>query len=167
MGVQPRSSLGQMSTGGGHSQLQETMGFQMSLGSFSSTERDIGEWWRQELQKVMVEAGKEEKCLSKERGDHHKVAPPITVIVDAGWSKRSHCLSYNAKSGVDIITGQVTGNLLYIGVRSKYCSACTWGILMEQHNCYKNWEESSSQMEPDVILKGFKQAEEVHGLRYM
>ncbi len=161
---------GQMSTGGGHSRLQETMGVfgvpVMAGKNFVSTERDIGEWWRKQLNEVMVEAGKEEKRLAEERGDFNEGVPAITVIVDGGWSKRSHRHSYNAKSGVGIIIGQATGKLLYIGMRNKYCTACTQGIPVEQHNCYKNWNESSSQMEPDIILEGFKQAEEVHGVRY-
>ena len=43
---------GQMSTGGGHSKLQETMGVLgvpvMSARHFINTERDIGEWWRKQ-----------------------------------------------------------------------------------------------------------------------
>ena len=88
------------------------------------------------------------------------------MIVDGGWSKRSHRHSYNAKSGVGIIIGQATGKLLHIGVRNKYFSTCTHGVPADQHVCYKNWDASSSEMEPDIILEGFKQAEEVHGVRY-
>lgn len=161
---------GQMSTGGGHSKLQETMGVLgipvMSARHFINTERDIGEWWRQQLQEMMVEAGKEEKRLAEERGNFHEGVPAITVVVDGGWSKRSHRHSYNAKSGVGIIIGHATGKLLYIGVRNKYCTGCTQGVPRDQHTCYKNWDESSSQMEPDIILEGFKQAEMVHGVRY-
>jgi len=61
---------GQMSTGGGHSQLQESMGVLgvpvMTPKSFTSTEREIGDWWKQELEKVMLEAGREEKRLAEE-----------------------------------------------------------------------------------------------------
>ena len=39
------------------------------------------------------------------------------------------------------------------------------GISKDKHTCYKNWDESSSQMEADIISEGFKQAKEVHGLR--
>ena len=162
---------GQMSTGGGHSRLQETMGTLgvpvMSKNNFTRTERDIGKWWQMQLQEMMLEAGKAERELAEERGDYHEGVPAITVIVDGGWSKRSHRHSYNAKSGVGIVIGQATGKLLYIGVRNKYCTACTQGISSEKHVCFKNWDESSSQMEPDIILKGFQQAERVHGVRYM
>ena len=161
---------GQMCTGGGHSKLQETMAVLgvpvMSPRQFISTERDIGMWWQQELKQVMVEAGKEEKRLAEERGDFHEGVPAITVVVDCGWSKRSHRHSYNAKSGVGIIAGQTTGKLLFIGVRNKYCTACKQGSPPDQHTCFKNWEKSSSEMEPDIILEGFTQSEKVHGVRY-
>ena len=75
--------------------------------------------------------------------------PAITVVVDGGWSKRSHKHSYNGKSGVVVITGQQTG----------YCSACAQQI---QHYYYKNWDASSSEMEIDIILECFMQAEQVH-----
>lgn len=77
---------GQMSTGGGHSQLEETMSLVgvpvMTKMSFISTERDVGEWWKQELQESMAEAGREEKWLAVERKQYHEGVPAITVIVD-------------------------------------------------------------------------------------
>ena len=96
----------------------------------------------------------------------HEGVPAITVIIDGGWSKRSHSHSYNAKSGVAIILGRRTGKLLHIGIRNKYCTACTQGVPKEKHDCYKNWDQSSSQMETGIILEGFQQAETSHGLRY-
>ena len=62
---------GQMSTGGGHSHLHETMGVLgvpvMPAKNFINTKRDIGGWWQKQLQEVMVKAGKEEKWLAEER----------------------------------------------------------------------------------------------------
>ena len=57
-------------------------------------------------------------------------------------SKRAHKHSYNATSGVGIIIG----------------------ISQEKHQCYKNWDESSSQMETDIIVEGFVKAEATHGV---
>ena len=159
-----------MSTGGGHAQLQETMSVfgvpVMTKKSFIRTEKDRGEWWRMRLNESMIEAGKEEKRLAEERGDYHNGVPAITVVVDGGWSKHSHKHTYNAKSGVGIIIGKCTGKLLHIGVRNKYCTSCTQGIPKDKHDCYKNWDESSSQMETDIILEGFRAAEKIHGVRY-
>ena len=119
-----------------------------------------------ELNDSIIEAGKEEKRLAEEAGEYHQGVPSITVVVDGGWSKRAHRHSYNAKSGVRIIIGQSTGKLLYLGVRNKYCSSCANGISIDKHKCHKNWEESSSEMEPDIILEGFLAAEKMHGVRY-
>ena len=161
---------GQMSTGGGHSTLTESMGMVgvpvMTKRSFMATERTIGEWWRERLHQSMIDAGKQEKQLAIDRGDFHEGVPAITVIVDGGWSKRSHRHSYNAKSGVGIIIGLETNKLLHVSVRNKYCAACATGIPKDHHSCYHNWEDSSSGMETDTILEGFLEAEKVHGLRY-
>ena len=158
---------GQMVTGGGYASLSNTMSVLgvpvMSKGSFTPTQSDIGEWWHQKLNDAMIEAGKQEKKLAEERDDYHQGVPCITVIVDGGWSKRSHKHSYNAKSGVGIVIGLCTGKLLHICVRNKYCAACAQGVSQDNHQCYKNWEESSSQM---VILDGFMKAEATHGVRY-
>ena len=110
----------------------------------------------------MIEAGREEKRLAQENGDYHQGVPAITVIVDGGWCKQSHKHSYNAKSGVAIITDLRTGKLLHIGVRNEYCANCAQGI--QSHKCYKNWSESSSQMERDIILEGFVKSEAMHGV---
>ena len=161
---------GQMSTGGGHSRLEEVMSVAgipvMTSASFVQTEREIGEVWKQQLLETMAEAGREEKRLAELRNEYHEGIPAITVIVDGGWSKRAHKHSYNANSGVAIIIGAATKKLLYIGVRNKYCSACTRNIPRDKHVCFRNWSESSSEMETDIILEGFLEAERVHGVRY-
>ena len=160
---------GQMATGTGHSQLQESLSAMgipvMTKASFISTERDIGECWKRMLLSSMAEAGREEKRIAEEKGSFHEGVPAITVIVDGGWSKRSHKHSYNAKSGVAIIIGKETGKLLFIGVRNKYCHACASGK-KNNHACFRNWNASSSEMETDIILEGFIEAEKVHGVRY-
>ena len=88
------------------------------------------------------------------------------MIVDGGWSKRLHRHSYNANSGVAIITGRETGKILFIGVRNKFCTACSRGISRDKHVCFKNWDQCSSEMETDIILEGFLQAEKMHEVRY-
>jgi len=154
-----------MATGGGHKKLRETMAFlgvpTMSRTSFITTERDIGDWWRQQLEKSMKKAGREERRLAIENNEYHEGVPAITVVIDGGWSK-SH--SYNAKSGVGVIIGLRTNKLLHIGVRNKECTGCQRGF--KEHTCFKNWNDSSSPMETDIILEGFKRAEKDHGVRY-
>ena len=122
------------------------------------------------MEKSCNEAAAEERKLAVEKGSFHEGVPAITVIVDGGWSKRSHKHSYNAKSGVAIIIGKETGKLLYMGVRDKYCGVCTQaeraGKEPQVHECHKNWDGPSSSMETDILIEGFKQAER-HGLRYI
>ncbi len=81
-----------MSTGGGHSALEEIMSIMgvpvMTKNSFIDTERAIGEMWKQELLQSMAEAGREERQLVMERGEYHEGVPAIAVVVDGGWSKR-------------------------------------------------------------------------------
>ncbi len=70
----------QMTTGGGHSHLEESMGVLgipvMTKPSIISTERSIGEWWQEKLMESMREASWEEKRLAgkkrgwQKRGDH-------------------------------------------------------------------------------------------------
>lgn len=79
---------GQMVTGGGHSNLEESMSIVgvpvMTNASFVQTERAIGEAWKQELLESMAEAGREEKRLAEQRNEYHEGVPAITVIVDGG-----------------------------------------------------------------------------------
>ncbi len=109
--------------------------------NFTDTVKSIGLWWQEQLQDLMAQAGEEEKGQAEECGDYHHGVPAITVIVDAGWSKRSHRHSHNAKSGVGIIIGQASGKILHIGVRNKYSTAHTQGVPQEKHVCFKNWDE--------------------------
>ena len=68
-------------------------------------------------------------------------------------------------------TGAATGKLLHIGVRNKYCYTCTTAESQQrtpgEHRCFKNWTSSSQAMEADIIVDGFKQAEQKYELRYM
>ena len=95
-----------------------------------------------------------ERQLAIDRGEYHEGVPAISVVVDCGWCKRSHRHTYNAKSGVGIIIGLATKKILHISVRNKYCSGCATGSPHDEHQCYKNWTESSSAMETSAILEG-------------
>ena len=159
---------GQMCTGGGHMPLAETMvvlGVQtMSKQSFVSTERKICEWWRDLFEQSMTSAGKEEREIDN---SYHQGVPAITVIVDDGWSKRTHKYSYNAKSGVAIIIGKATGKILFMGVHNEFCSICNQHPEQPpSHTCFQNWNGSSAAMKTDIIVEGFKKCEQQHGIRY-
>ena len=54
-----------------------------------------------------------------------------------------------------------------MGVRNKYCAVCynkAYDGNPPQHTCFLNWNGSSSAMEADIILDGFRNCEEQHGV---
>ena len=120
----------------------------MSKQTFHSTEEELGRALRILLIEEMETTGREEHRLAVGRGDSHKGVPAITVIVDGGWSKRSHTHHYNANSGVAVVIGKLTKQLLYLGVRSNFCAVCARAEKVGQepraHNCHLNWSGSSS-----------------------
>ena len=71
----------------------------------------------------MQAAGKQERELAIHQGSFHQGIPAITVVVDAGWSKRTHKHTYNALSGVGVNFGKHMGKLLYLDVRNKFCAS--------------------------------------------
>ena len=167
--------LGQLSTGGGEAHLEEQLSYMdippMAPKTFHILESSMSKVLESQMAREITKAGNEERVLALQRNDTHEGVPSITVIVDGGWSKRSHKHSYNANSGVGVIFGAVTKKLLFIGVRNRYCSICAIaknkGTTPKQHQCFLNWTGSSCAMEPDIITEGFQRSEEMHGLRYM
>ena len=167
--------LGQMSTGGGNSRLDNVLKTMGVLGKpkrmFMATEQFLGEEMKQLLLKSMAEAGREEKEHAIAQSHYHQGVPYVSVVADGGWSKRTHKHSYNAKSGVAVIFGLHTKKLLFLGVRNKYCSMCAVAEHKEQaapqHACYHNWAGSSCAMESDIIAKGFRLSETTHKIRYL
>ena len=73
------------------------------------------------------------EAAGRSKGSVPEWVPAITVIVDGGWSKRSHRHTYNASSGVTIIIRKETGKLLFFGVRNKYCTACARNTPRDKH----------------------------------
>ena len=75
----------------------------------------------------MLEAGKQENALAVSNGDITEDGTPfITVIVDGGWSHRSHGHRYTSNSGVACVIGAKTKKLLHLDVRNKYCAMCLY-----------------------------------------
>ena len=167
--------LGQMSTGGGNARLEKvltTMGVPgMRKQLFRSTEQFLGESMKEQLVQSMAAAGQKERELAISSNNYHQGVPYVSVVADGGWSKRSHKHSYNAKSGVAVIFGLKTKQLLFLGVRNKYCSVCAVAehkkVSPKQHICYRNWDRSSCAMESDIIVEGFRLSEATHGIRYL
>ena len=117
---------GAMSAGSGASGLSEmlsTMGIaSISKTSFTCFEKLIGKWWQERLDKDLIEAGKEELRLATAEGKFHEGIPSISVIVDGGWSQRSHKHAYNALGGVAIIIGARTSEYSLQAFQRSYVS---------------------------------------------
>ena len=167
--------LGQMSTGGGLNRLNATLALLdvpgMYKRMFAATEALLGMEMMKQLATSMQKVATEEREHAINMNSYHQGIPAITVVVDGGWSKRSHKHSYNAKSGVAVIFGRHTKRLLHLGVRNKFCSVCAISTnkacAIPTHTCYKNWTGSSAAMESDIIAEGFRLSEQLYGLRYM
>ncbi|EZA62614.1 hypothetical protein X777_07428 [Ooceraea biroi] len=120
----------------------------------------------------MKMAGEEEKQLAIERNEIINGIPYITVVADGSWMKRSYGSAYDSPSGVGAIIGYCTGKVLFVGVRNKYYVLCDMveqrGVEVRKHKCYKNFDSnaSSTRMESDAIVEGFKSSLEIHGLIY-
>ena len=167
--------LGQMTTGGGLTRLNTTLacldvpGMQKRM--YTATETLLGTEMMKQLALSMEKIATEERENAISIDSFHQGVPAITVVVDGGWSKRSHKHSYNAKSGVAVIFGKHSKKLLCLGVRNKFCSVCAISNnkLREipAHSCYKNWNGSSAAMESDMIAEGLRLSEKMYNLRYM
>lgn len=77
-------------------------------------------------------------------------------------------LSINTFQGC--IIGFRTGKILYLGIRNKYCTVCARAKNIEPetppHKCFKNWSGTSTAMESDIIVEGFKISISAHNLKY-
>jgi hypothetical protein len=162
--------MGTINVGCGFSQLNELAACLnmpgMSYNLYQKIENNLNEIFEEECWQSMIEAGREEAKIAIESGnvDENNV-PLITVIADGAWCKRSYRTNYNAKSGAACIVGEKTGKILFLGIRNKYCAMCSKNQ-EKSHLCFKNWDGSSSAMESDIILEGYKLSMEMHGVKY-
>ena len=113
--------LGQVATGGGAEHLEEQFTClqvsSVTKATFVHLECYLGAAFEKLVSDSLLAACKEEKELAIASGHYHERVTAITVVVDGGWSKRSHKHSYNAKSGVGVIFWASTKKLLFTGVR--------------------------------------------------
>lgn len=120
----------------------------------------------------MEKAGSREREMAIEKGQVDGDGVPwITVYIDGSWSKRSYGTNFNALSGMVGIIGKNTGEVLFIGIRNKFCSICVRAenlqIMPRDHICYRNWEGSAPAMEANMLVQGFALSESMHGVRYL
>ena len=167
--------LGQIATGGRADHLEEQMACvhipSLSGPCFIEMEELIGTAFEDMVSKELLVAGQVEKELAIANNSYHgggdNCAPAITVVVDAGWNKRSHRHSYNANSGVGVIFGAATTRLLYIGVRNKYCLMCA--VSKGKDILHQNAIATAAGLAAPVawrLTSGFLQLESMHSVRY-
>ena len=63
-----------------------------------------------------------------------------------------------------------TRKIVYYGVRNKICCICDMAKAKKQkpkeHKRFKNWSKSANSMEKRILVQGFTQSMEMHGVMY-
>lgn len=115
-------------------------------------------------------AAVEEKKMSEEKG----MIAGITVSGDGTWRKRGFLSLY----GITTLIGWLTGKIIDINVKCKYCKSCEFWKDKEGTAEYEEWAEShkdkcdmnhegsAGKMEVDAIVEMFSRSESLHGLKY-
>ena len=110
--INAQAVLGQVASGGRVEHLEEQLTCLqvpfVTKATFIHLERYLGAAFEQLVSDSLLAAGREEKDLAIASGHYHEGVPAFTVVVNSGWSKRSHKHSYNAKSGMGVIFGAST-----------------------------------------------------------
>ncbi|GBP66326.1 hypothetical protein EVAR_77944_1 [Eumeta japonica] len=166
---------GIISIGGGYSQLEEFSAAlnlpMMSNNTYQTIHDVLSKNWQKVTQESMDEAAEKERNIAISEGKvSAKGTPIIDMIADGCYGKRSYKTNYSALSGAGAIIGKKTGAILYLGIRNKYCYTCDRAEKKKKpikaHPCFKNYSGSSTGMETDIIVEGFKQSIETHNLIY-
>ncbi|KAL4084689.1 hypothetical protein QTP88_027614 [Uroleucon formosanum] len=162
-----------MSNGCGFTHLQQFLSTLeipcLSSNTYKKEHDKISEGYEIAATKEMELAAREEAQLAIKSGEVGADSIlHISVVADGSWCKRSYRTQYNSLSGAAAIIGYRTKKVLYIGIRNKYCSTCVRSNEPSPHKCSRNWPvtSSSSGMEASIIVEGFKNSEEMYGLRY-
>ncbi|XP_077260812.1 uncharacterized protein LOC143896691 [Temnothorax americanus] len=165
-----------ITVGSGYAQLEEfCAGINvpcMSEKTYIKSRENVIDYFEKTAMESMIMAGELEKQLALERNETINGIPYITVVADGSWMKRSYGHAYDSLSGVGAILGHRTKKVLFVGIRNKFCTVCDMaerkGLEPNSHKCYKNFDRraSSTSMESDAIVEGFKCSLEMHGLIY-
>jgi hypothetical protein len=109
--------------------------------------------------------------LKKDKFDLMALHGSLYIYVDGSWSKRCYGTNFNSLSGMVGSIGSHTGEILFIGIKNKFCSICARtenkNEQTRDHVCFKNWNYSSPAMESAMAVEGFSMSEEMHNLRYI
>lgn len=168
------ATTGIVASGIGFSQFEELCSA-MNIPVFSSKcysklEEEVFEKWNKTASASMETAAQMEKEIAIAEGRIKNGYPVVDVYVDGSWCARSYGTNYKASSGTAAIIGRRTGQVLYIGIKNKYCLVCARAehknMSPKQHKCFKNYEGSSSSMETEIIVEGFTSSITMYGIIY-
>ncbi|XP_039299425.1 uncharacterized protein LOC120355167 [Nilaparvata lugens] len=171
MDINSAAVAGSITNGGGFLALQRLLSSMnihaMNKKTYEKHEALISKDWEETAIEEMRKAAEEEIRLAKERGDvNNEGVPLLTVVADGSWAKRSYRRNYNSLSGMAAIVGYHTRQVLYFGVKNKYCVTCTRKPGDTHHTCFKNWNGSSSSMEAATIVEGFLASGGMYNVQY-
>ncbi|KAK5649738.1 hypothetical protein RI129_000767 [Pyrocoelia pectoralis] len=166
---------GSMSIGIGHSQCEELFAVLdipfMAPKTFAKCTLSVKKVGNYYTINEIKKNGQVEKQLAIENGNVNADGTPyIHVICDGGWAKRSYGHGYSSSSGVAVIIGAETKKILFVGVRNKICSTCSYAkrnnVIVKKHVCALNFNGPSTSMEQDIIVDGFCESLSQHGIMY-
>jgi hypothetical protein len=146
----------------------------MSFPTFSKIEKGSFHQMTEDTQlAALKQNGEEEVALARELGQVETVNGKeyvwTEVYGDGQWAKRSYNNAGTSLSGSAVLIGKLCGKPLFVGVRNSFCFICCIHAKSDpkpQHTCFKNWDKGASAMEASIMLEGFKQSMEFHGLVY-
>lgn len=143
----------------------------LSQPEYESLSRKISIEWEKTATLEMEKAAEREKKAAFEEGRVKDGKAVIDVIVDGFWSKRSYKSgNYSALSGGAAIIGRRFKEVLYLGIKNKYCCVCARAATKEvepkPHTCYKNYTGPSTGMESEIILEGFQNSIPMYDMIY-
>ncbi|KAL4105323.1 hypothetical protein QTP88_020571 [Uroleucon formosanum] len=123
---------------------------------YQKLHEDVYKFTNETAWEAMSLAAEEEAKLAVATGNVRKDGVPmITVIADGAWV---------------VLLVQEQKKFFFLGIRNKYCLVCVKAEATSSespiHKCYKNWEGTSTAMESDIILEGFRQSINMHNLIY-
>ncbi|KOB67837.1 hypothetical protein OBRU01_19203 [Operophtera brumata] len=161
-------------TGIGLTQMSELLAAmnlpQMSQKVYDSTNEYVSREWEKSATIAMETAAKREREAAIEEGRVKDGVAVIDVIADGCWGKRTYKKNYSSLSGAAAIVGRRFGEVLFLGVRNKYCTICTRAqnksLQPKEHTCYKNYTGPSTGMESDIIVEGFKHSMDMYQIIY-
>ncbi|KAE9524525.1 hypothetical protein AGLY_015113 [Aphis glycines] len=147
-----------INSGQGFAQLDTMAAFlnmpSMSNMTYQKLHLDISNHTNDTAIEAMILAGNEEAEIAKKE-DYLIFSLSLLYFL---LSQQASIIGYNTKK------------VLYMGVRNKYCSICDKaklnGNAASAHVCFKNWDGTSTAMEADIIVEGFRQSIPIHSVIY-